>query len=97
MFFVILIHLLYLYGSVYQEIVQYDYSRHCFYNGYGTRQHTRIVATLCGVSERMPFGIYRLLWAEQSGYGLKGYTKVNVLSVGDTTLNAATVIGKCRE
>ena len=59
--FSILIHFLHLYGPVYQKRVENNHSSHRFYNRYCTRQNARVVAALCGVGERMAFGIDRLL------------------------------------
>src|SRR5690606_428911 len=44
---------------------------------------------------RIAVYIYGILFLHQSSYGLKGYSKINVHAVTDSSLNTSTEVGLC--
>ena len=79
-------------GLVEQVGIKYRDSSHCFHDRHGTRQDAGIVTTTGGQPGRRAVPVDRFLLSEQRGDGLEGYTEVDVLTIGDAALYAATVV-----
>ena len=82
-------------SAVNQIIVEDGHGGHGFYDGHCTRKHAGVVTALCLHNRIVSFDVYRLLFHQESSYRLERYTEVDVLSVADTSLDTARVIGAC--
>ncbi len=73
-------------------MVKYRHCGHRFDNGYSTWQDTWIMTSASSQSGRLSVDVDCILRLQQSGNGFESHTEIDVLTIGNSALNAATVI-----
>ena len=65
---------------------------HSLDNWHGARYDTRVMTSLDGGHNLLMERVHRRLFHKDCGSRLKGHTEIDILSIGDAALDAATVI-----
>ena len=65
---------------------------HCFNDGYGAWEDTRVVASACFDNGFFPVDVNRFLFAQKCCHGFERYAEADVGSVADAPLDASAVV-----
>ena len=75
-----------------EELVNDDQCGHALDDGYSTRDDAGIVPSTGGEGSRGSVVLGGVLWPRDGGWGFEADPEVDVLSVGDTTLDTSTPV-----